>query len=68
MAASSESRRQFTSSCGLFLGRILQNSDYFWRSGINQALTLYLALLGGQVHQMCKCSSAFPKGIAETAV
>lgn len=64
MAASSESRRQFTTSCGLFLGRILLNSDYFWRSGVNQTLTLYSALLGGQVHQMCKRSSIhFPKGL-----
>lgn len=66
MATSSE-RRQFTPSCELFLGKILQNSYYFWRLGINQALTLYLALLGGQVPQMCKNGSAFPRGIAETA-
>lgn len=67
MAASPGSRRQCTSSCGLFLGWILQNFEYFWRSGINQALRLYLALLGGQVPQMCKHGSAFPRGKAETA-
>lgn len=54
------------SSYGLFISRILQNFGYFWRSGIDQAFTLYLALLGGRVPQMCKHGNAFPRENAET--